>query len=45
MRDTKYLTLKENLLRKITRGELPAGEKIPSENALASSYNISRQTV
>lgn len=45
MKEAKYLQLKEDLLKKIKRGDLPAGEKIPSENTLAAQYQLSRQTV
>ncbi len=41
----KYFQLMEDLKEQILSGEISAGEKLPSENELASRYQISRQTV
>lgn len=41
----KYFQLMEDLKEQILSGKISAGEKLPSENELSSSYQISRQTV
>lgn len=41
----KYIRLKEYIKTGIRQGELKPGEKIMSENLLASSFSISRHTV
>lgn len=41
----KYHQLKEYLKKQIIRGDLLPGEKLTSENALASQFNLSRHTV
>lgn len=41
----KYHQLKEYLKKQIIRGDLLPGEKITSENTLASQFNLSRHTV
>jgi GntR family transcriptional regulator of arabinose operon len=41
----KYIRLKEFIKTGIQQGELKPGEKIPSENELASRFGISRHTV
>lgn len=41
----KYYTLSVDLKRMILDGDIQAGERLPSENELASRYNISRHTV
>lgn len=41
----KYFKLMEDLKEQILSGEIQSGEKIPSENELASQYHVSRQTV
>lgn len=42
---TKYFTLVEELKRDILAGMYQPGDKMPSENELASAYQISRHTV
>jgi GntR family transcriptional repressor for pyruvate dehydrogenase complex len=37
--------VEEQLRQAILRGELPVGSKLPSEHALAGSFNVSRATV
>ena len=44
-RSKKYAALAESLTEKIHRGDYPVGSRLPSENELASSYHLSRQTV
>lgn len=41
----KYYDLMQDLRQQILSGEIGAGEKLPSENQLAASYGVSRQTV
>ena len=41
----KYSQLMEDLKEMILSGKIKAGEKLPSENTLAASYKVSRQTV
>ncbi|MCI7813924.1 MAG: GntR family transcriptional regulator, partial [Robinsoniella sp.] len=41
----KYFKLMEDLKGQILSGKIQSGEKIPSENELASQYHVSRQTV
>ncbi|MEG0962387.1 MAG: GntR family transcriptional regulator [Lachnospiraceae bacterium] len=41
----KYSKLTEDLKQMILEGKLQAGNKIPSENQLAESYQVSRHTV
>ncbi len=41
----KYYTLSVDLKRMILDGDIQAGDRLPSENELASRYNISRHTV
>ena len=41
----KYHDLMEELRSKILNGEIRSGEKLPSENMLSASYQVSRQTV
>ena len=41
----KYHDLMEELRSKILNGEIRPGEKLPSENMLSASYQVSRQTV
>lgn len=41
----KYFELMEELRGKIVSGEIKAREKLPSENELSKTYNVSRQTV
>lgn len=44
-KELKYYKLTEDLRKKILSGEYQTGDKLPSENELAASYHISRQTV
>ena len=44
-KELKYYRLMEDLKEKILSGEFKTGDKLPSENELACSYQISRQTV
>ena len=44
-KELKYYNLMEDLKEKILSGEFKAGDKLPSENELSRSYQISRQTV
>lgn len=44
-KELKYYKLTEDLKEKILSGNYRAGDKLPSENELARSYQISRQTV
>lgn len=44
-KELKYFKLMEDLKEKILKGEIRAGDKLPSENELSSQYNVSRQTV
>lgn len=39
-----YQTIKEHLTRKIEQGRLRPGDLVPSENALARQYSVSRMT-
>ena len=41
----KYYKMHHDLEEKIHRGELRAGDRVPSENQLAAAYQVSRQTV
>jgi GntR family transcriptional regulator of arabinose operon len=41
----KYYQLMEDLKEQILTGKFQAGDKLPSENELASRYRVSRQTV
>ncbi len=41
----KYIQLYNALRDQITRGVLPPGGRLPTENALAADYGLSRQTV
>ena len=40
-----YVKIRESLHEKITSGELERGQKIPSEDELATQYGVSRMTV
>ena len=42
---TKYYSLMEQLKSEIVTGKIKPGEKLPSENELASTFSISRHTV
>jgi len=42
---SKYYMIMEEIKFKITSGEIPPGEKIPSENELADRYKVSRHTI
>lgn len=44
-KELKYHKLTEDLREQILSGSLKAGDKLPSENELASAYHVSRQTV
>ena len=44
-KELKYSKLMEDLKKKILEGQIKAGDKLPSENELSVSYQISRQTV
>ena len=41
----KYFKLMDDLKEQILRGEIQAGDKLPSENELSAAYQVSRQTV
>ena len=41
----KYMSLMEELKSKILSGEIRPGAKLPSENELSGTYQVSRQTV
>ena len=41
----KYYKMHHDLEEQIHRGELRAGDRVPSENQLAAAYQVSRQTV
>ena len=41
----KYYKMHHDLEEQIHRGELRAGDRVPSENQLAADYQVSRQTV
>lgn len=41
----KYFNLMNDLKEKIVKGEIKAGDKLPSENVLSEEYQVSRQTV
>jgi len=41
----KYSQLMEDLKNQILSGQIKAGDKLPSENVLAATYGVSRQTV
>ncbi len=40
-----YVQIRESLRAEITGGLLKRGEQLPSENELASKYNVSRMTI
>jgi len=40
-----YVQIRESLRAEITKGLLKRGEQLPSENELASKYNVSRMTI
>lgn len=40
-----YIQIRESLRADITRGNLKRGEQLPSENELATRYNVSRMTI
>lgn len=44
-KELKYFKLMEDLKDKILKGEIKAGDKLPSENELSAQYKVSRQTV
>lgn len=44
-RELKYFKLMEDLKKKILKGEINSGDKLPSENELSARYEVSRQTV
>lgn len=44
-KELKYVRLMDDLKEKIFSGKIKAGDKLPSENELSSSYQVSRQTV
>lgn len=44
MNQPLYLTIKKELLRRIEAGELAAGHRVASENALAAEFSVSRMT-
>mgnify|MGYP002426839710 CR=1 FL=1 len=41
----KYYDLMEDLRKQIVSGKIKPGEKLPSENELSGTYQVSRQTV
>lgn len=41
---SKYLTISEGIIHRIESGELQAGDKVPSENELITTYKISNTT-
>lgn len=41
----KYKIIADDLATKITSGDLPAGTKLPPENDLCATYNVSRITI
>lgn len=41
----KYFKLMEDLKEQILKGDIQAGDKLPSENELSAAYQVSRQTV
>ncbi|MFD3257111.1 trehalose operon repressor [Paenibacillus lentus] len=45
MKNNIFLTLYKDYAEQIDAGKLPPGSKLPSENELAASYQISRETV
>lgn len=40
----KYLTISKEIIQRIESGELEAGDKVPSENELIKTYNVSNTT-
>ncbi len=44
-KELKYVKLMEDLKEKILTGEIRSGDRLPSENELSISYQVSRQTV
>ena len=40
----KYYDLMEDLRKQIVSGKIKPGEKLPSENELSGTYQVSRQT-
>ena len=40
-----YVQIRKSLRAEITGGLLKRGEQLPSENELASKYNVSRMTI
>ena len=42
---TKYYILMEELKRDMISGRFQPGDRLPSENELSSSHNVSRHTV
>lgn len=44
-KELKYFKLMEDLKKQILSGKIQIGEKLPSENELSASYQVSRQTV
>ncbi|UAA38325.1 histidine utilization repressor [Paraneptunicella aestuarii] len=44
MRQSKYEVIKQSLLQKIESGEWPEFTTVPSENALAEQFDVSRMT-
>ena len=41
----KYYDLMEDLRKQIVSGKIKPGEKLPSENELSGTYQVSRQNV
>ena len=40
----KFITISESIIEKIRQNELLPGDKVPSENELINTYNISNTT-
>ncbi len=43
--EIKYLSIYNDLMDSIEKGDIKPGEKLPSENELMDIYNVSRDTV
>ena len=44
-KDLKYFRLTADLKQMMLKGEIQAGDKLPSENELSEQYQVSRHTV
>jgi GntR family trehalose operon transcriptional repressor len=45
MKENKYMSIYQNIVKDVKRGEYKPGDKLPSEHELAEHYETSRETI